>query len=102
MEGRCQRVSLAHQDRVFAFGCDDFDSFTRAFDLGSADEDHLDRFIQKLSLANGAVDLASVSVAAHGDVESAESGLLWILYIGCQQDATRAGTEARFRPDEIF
>jgi len=71
MESCGHYFSLADGDRIVAFGGDDFDSGADAFDLGGADEDHLDRLIAQSALADRTVDLAAVGVAADADVERA-------------------------------
>src|ERR1017187_5084716 len=104
MERRRQRLATAHQHRnsVLAFGRDHFHAFAHAFDLRSADEYHFDGTVKKSAFADGAVDLPSVSIAAHGDVERAQAGLLWILYFCRQQDASRTRAKRRLREHEIF
>ena len=87
---------------IFAFGRDHFHALAHALDLRSADEDHFDGIVKKSPFADGAVDLASVSIAAHGDVERAQAGLLRILYFCGQQDASRARAKGRLRAHEIF
>src|SRR5208282_1013831 len=87
--------------RIFTFRRDHFDAFANAFDFRSADEDHFDGTVKKSAFADGAVDLPSVSIAAHGDVERAQAGLLWILYFCRQQDASRARAKRRLRSHEI-
>src|SRR5208282_4197559 len=86
---------------VLAFGRDHFDAFAHAFDLRSADEHHFDGTVKKSALADGAVDLPSVSIAAYGDVERAEAGLFGILYFCRQQDASRARAKRRLHSHEI-
>ena len=75
MEGGGHRSSLPDGDRVVAFGGDDFDACADLFDFGGADEDHFQRGVAEEALADGAVDLASVGVAADADVEGAEAFL---------------------------
>src|ERR1700687_3512763 len=100
MERRRQRLALAYQHRICTFGRDHFHILADTFDLRSADEDHLNRLVKKPAFADRAVDLASVSIAPHGDIERAESGLLWILHFCSEQDASRAGAKSRFCVDE--
>ena len=106
MERRGQRVALAHQHRdhilTAALGCDHFHIFAGAFDLGSTNKNHFDRLAEKTAFANRAVDLTSVSIAAHGDVECAEARLLGIFDFGRQQDASRAGAKRGLHAHEIF
>ena len=77
--------SLPDGDRVGAFGGDDFDACADAFDFWSPDEDHFQRRIalialNKFALADGAVDLAAVGVAADADIDGTQSRLLRVLY----------------------
>src|SRR6266478_2822094 len=102
MERRGHGLALAHQYGIFAFGRDHFHALAHAFNLRSADEYHFDGIAKKSAFADGAVDLASVSITAHGDVERAEASLLRILDVGGQQDASRACTKGRLRTDEIL
>src|ERR1700686_2967568 len=92
MERRRQRLALAHQHRIFAFGRDYFHALTYAFNLRSADEYHFDGIAEKSAFADGAVNLASVSITPDGNVERTQAGLLRILYFRCQQDSSRART----------
>ena len=48
---RRHRFPLTDGDRIVAFGRDHFDSGTDAFDLGRADEDHLDRGLAEFALS---------------------------------------------------
>src|ERR1700680_4281027 len=79
MEGRGHDSSLPDRYRVVAFRSDDFDSRPDALDLWCADENHFQGRIfcrqrwqlvvahfvlKKFAFADGAVDLASVGVAA--------------------------------------
>src|ERR1039457_4256844 len=102
MERRRQRLTLAHQHRIFAFGRDHFHALANAFDLRSADEYHFNGFVKKSAFADRAVDLASVSIAAHRDVERSQAGLLRVLYFRCEKDASRARAEGRLRIHEIL
>src|SRR5437667_9165050 len=102
MEGGGQGFAFTYHDSVVAFGSNDVHAFTDAFDLGRANEDHLKRMVAKLSFANRAVHLASISVAADGDVESGQSLLLRVFHFGSQQNSARTGTEGRLGMDEIL
>src|SRR2546430_1789092 len=104
MERRGHGLALAHQygDFVTAFRRDHFHALAYAFNLRSADEYHFNGLAKKSAFADGAVDLASVSVAAHGDIERPQAGLLRILYFSGQQDASRAGSKRRLRAHEIL
>ena len=80
MESRGHGSSLPDSNRVGAFGGDDLDALADVLDFGGADEDHFQRRGTEQALADGAVDLASVGVAADADVERAEPGLLGVLH----------------------
>src|ERR1700675_961349 len=102
MERRRQRLAFAQQHRIFTFRRDHFHALAYAFNLRSADEYHLDGLGKKSAFADGAVDLASVSISAHGDVEGPQARLPRILHVGCQQDASSARTEGWLHAHEIF
>src|SRR5258706_4949957 len=104
MELRCHGLALAHQHRHFvaAFRRDHFHALAYAFNLRSADEYHFDGLAKKSAFADGAVDLASVSITAHRDVERAQAGLLRILDVRRQQDASGARTESWLHAHKIF
>jgi hypothetical protein len=74
--------SLADGYGVLPFCREDFDAFADVLDFGGTDEDHFDGRGTEEALAYGAVDLASVGVAADADVEGAEAFLLRILNFG--------------------
>ena len=101
--------SLPDDDGVGAFPGEDFDAFADALDFRSADKDHFERrFIrivgeagQQLALANGAVDLASVGVAADADIEGAESGLRGIFHLGGEENGASTGAESGLDADEL-
>lgn len=103
-------ASLPDSDGVGAFGGEDFDSFAEAFDLGGADEDHFERrpgrivgeWREEFSFADGAVDLASVGIAANADVERSKADLRGIFDIGGEQDGPGAGAEGGLKADELF
>ena len=117
MEGRGHDSSLPDRYRVVAFSSDDFDSRPDALDLWSADENHFQwrvfcrhswhlvvaHFVlKKFAFADGAVDLASVGVAADADVECAEAFLFGIVYFVRKQDRSGAGAECGFHSDKLF
>ena len=110
MEGCSHCSSLPDRDWVGAFGGDDFDGRADAFDFRGADENHLQwglcEFVvpraEKFAFADGTVELASVGVAADGDVDCAEAGLLRIFDFSGQQDRAGAGAEGRLHADELL
>src|SRR5208282_1748075 len=100
---RCRQcLARAYQLGIFAFGRDHFHALAHTFYLGCADEDHLDGMVQESPFADGAVNLAAVGVAPHGDVERTQARLLRIFYFRGEQDASRAGAEGWLRAYEIF
>src|SRR5713226_3506296 len=102
VERGSESFSLADQHRVFAFRRNHFHSRAHAFDLGRADEYHFNGIVQEPPFADGAVDLAAVSITAHRDVERAQAGLLRILNFCGQQDASRASAKSRLSAHEIL
>src|ERR1700682_132989 len=102
MERRGQRLALPDKHGGAAFRRDHFHALAYAFNLRGADEYHFDRIAKKSAFADGAVDLASVSVAADGDIERTQASLLRILDVCGQQDASRARTKGRLRAHELF
>src|SRR5579864_6766429 len=107
MEGGGHHSSLPDSNWICSFGGNDFDAGADALDLGGADEDHLERGVrvkgiaggaavsgrEKLAFADGAVDLASVGIAADAYVEGAQAGLSGIFHFRGEQDCSGAGAE---------
>ncbi len=110
VEGCGDRSSLPDRDWVFALGGDDFDGSAYAPDFGGANEDHLqrrdglvvERALQKLAFADGAVELAPVGIAADGHVDGAQAGLLGVFDFSGKQDCAGAGAEGRLEAYELF
>ena len=114
VEGGGHDASLADGDGriIFALGRDDFDALAEALDLGGADEDHFDRrrgglpfpcfLFQELAFADGAIDLASVGIAADADIDGAQPALLRILNFSSEQDRPRARAEGGLVADELL
>src|ERR1041385_8426252 len=110
MKGCSHSSSLPEGDGVGAFGGEDFDAFADALDFGSANEDHLERRFagivgesgEEFAFADGAVDLASISVAANADVESSKSGLRRIFDFSGEQDCSSAGAESGLEANKLF
>src|SRR5208337_3910914 len=99
--------SLADGYRIFAFGGEDFHAGADALNLRGADEDHLERGASQLSLNQvafpyGAVELASIGVAADADVDRAEAGLFRIFNFRRKQDCAGASAEGGFPSHELF
>jgi hypothetical protein len=94
--------SLSDNNRIGAFGGEDFYAFSDVFDLRGAYEDHFQGGDSEQSFADRAVDLASVGVAPDPNVESSESFLLWILYLGGEQDCSGTGSKGRLDANELL
>src|ERR1700741_4877714 len=78
MEGRGHDIALAHRHRVVVFLGDYFNSPAHALDFGSPNEDHLRGRSGENALADTAIDLPAVGVAANADIESAQPRLLGV------------------------
>ena len=104
VEGCRHRSSLPDRDWqiIFAFGCNDLDARTNVGNLGGADEDHFERSDSEFAFADGAIELASVGVAADADVDGAEAGLLGVFDFGRQQDCAGAGAEGGLQAHELL
>ncbi len=102
VEGGGHGASLPDSDRIGTFGGDDFDAGADMLNFRSADKYHFQRAICEQALADGAVDLTSVGVAADADVERAEAGLFGVLDFCGQQDGAGAGTEGGLEADELL
>ena len=105
---RCSHgSSLPDRNCVRALGGEDFYALSNMLALWGADENHFERRAagvcrKQPALADGAVDLTSVGIAADADVEGAETLLRGILDVGCEQDCSGAGAESRLGLDELF
>jgi len=109
VEGGGHDSSLADGDGIFIFalGGEDFHARADTFDLGSADENHLDwrlaeLLFDKSAFADGAVDLSAVGIAADGDVNCSEAFLSGIFNFICEQDGAGAGAERWLHTDELL
>ena len=102
MERSGDGIALFDRDWITAFCGEDFNTGAKSFDLRSADKDHFGRVAVDQTGADGTVDLASVGIAAHGDVECAQRGLRWVRNFFREHDGAGAGTECRFYLDELF
>src|SRR5689334_23537870 len=100
MEGSSHCFTLFHGYGIIAFGGENFDSRADAIDLGSADEHHLSGMTVDLASADRAVDLTSVSVATHRDVESTQRALRRIGDFFGEHDCSGAGAKCGFRSEE--
>jgi len=110
MEGGGHGSSLPDGDGIWAFGGEDLYAFSDMRDFGSANENHFQRrFVEfalqiadKPALADGAVDLTSIGVAADTNVERAEPGLGRILDFVGEEDGAGTGSESRLEANELF
>jgi hypothetical protein len=102
VEGRGHDFSLADSDRIITLGGDDFHVLPYALDFRCADENHFSWHAGEEALADGAIDLASVGVAADGDVERAQAYLFGIVDFVGQQNRSRTRTKRGFRADELL
>jgi len=116
MKGRGHGSSLPDDNRVGAFGCEHFDTVAEVNNFGCADENHFEGRVaqggvvriaggdmsEEPAFPDGAVDLASVGVAADADVERAEAGLRGILDFFGEQDGARAGSEGGLGVNELL
>ena len=95
MERGGHDVALLHERGLVGEFGEDIDAFADALEDGSADKNHLERFVVQSGFAGDdvAVDLAAVAVAEDSHVEQAERILLWIFYVGSEQDRAGAGAE---------
>jgi len=102
MECSCHGASLPDGNRIATFRGDDFDFASHPRNFRCANKNHLQRTGAELAFANGAIELASIGVAADADIDRAESGLLRIFHIGGQQDCPGAGTEGGLEAHELL
>ena len=74
MKGGGEEIFVLHEDGFAGVFGEDFERVAGAFDDGTADEDHLQRFGFEFARAeeNVASDLAAVSVAENGHVHKTE------------------------------
>src|SRR5439155_9148098 len=79
-----------------------FHARSEALDLRGADENHFCWQSQKVSFADGAVHLASVGIAADGNIERAKSRLFRVLDFSGEQNRTRAGAESWLYANELL
>src|SRR5208283_1113110 len=110
MEGGGHDSSLPDCYRIGAFSGEDFHAGTDAFNFWGADEDHFERRrselavrrAQEFAFPDGAVELASIGVAADADVDRAEAGLFRIFNLRRKQDCAGASAEGGFPSHELF
>jgi hypothetical protein len=102
VEGGGEQVALADEyGSVIASG-ENFDAGAHARDARGADEDHLDGTAGQGSRPgqDGGVDLASVGVAFHRDVERGQRRLRRVQDVFGEQDDAGAGSEGGRPADE--
>lgn len=108
--GHGPSLPYCHRNIIIAFRGDDVDAGADALDFWRADENHLERrcaqlavqIAKKFAFANGTVDLASVGVAADGNIDCAESGLAGILDFRGEQDGSGARAEGGLEAHELL
>src|SRR5690242_20074943 len=100
MERSGDGIALFDRDWITAFCGEDFNTGAKSFDLRSADKDHFGRVAVDQTGADGTVDLASVSIAAHSDIKSTERGLGWVCNFLGEHYGAGASTECGFYLDE--
>jgi hypothetical protein len=95
-----------HGSFIAAFSGEDFNALSHVLDFWGADEDHFQRRIARFqdqpTLADGAVDLASVGVAADADVKGAEAFLLGIFDFRSKENGAGTGAERRLGVHELL
>src|SRR2546430_1459327 len=102
MEGGSHDSSLPHGHGIAALGGNDFHVRSDPFNFGGTDENHLEWRVSQFAGADGAIDLAAVSIASNADVERSQSHLPWIFHFVGQQNSAGAGTKSRFKANELF
>src|SRR5579863_1589197 len=95
MERGGHHVAFLHQSWLVGKFGENLDAFADALENWSTNENHFKRFVVQRRFAGDdvAVDLATVAVAENGHVEQAQRILLWIFYVGCEQDRAGAGAK---------
>jgi len=93
MKGCGHGLALADDHRIVALGGQNFHTFANALDLWRPDENHFDGGIAKQALSDGAVDLASVGVAANADVDCAQAQLSRIFDFLGEENCAGTGSE---------
>ena len=110
VESRGHGSSLPDGHWVGAFGGEDFDAFAKVRNLWGTDEDHFQRRLvllaleieEELAVADRAVDLASVGIAANANVEGSEASLRGIFDLLGEKDGSGAGAEGWLEADELL
>src|ERR1700686_4800992 len=102
MESGSHGLALAHDDRVLPFCSEYFNMRSQTLNFWRTDEYHLDRRAEEKTVADGAFELSTVSVAADADVECAESGLCRVFDFFGKKDGACAGAESWFQANKFF
>jgi hypothetical protein len=102
VEGGGHGFSLLNRYRILPFCSEDFDAFADVLAFRGANENHFDGRCAEEAFADGAIDLASVGVAADSDVEGAQAFLIGILYFGGKEDGSGARAKSGLGANEVL
>src|SRR5579872_5687387 len=95
---------LAHKDGISIAAGEYFDIFAEFQKTRCADEDHLQRSAGQLGVGgfDGAFELASVGVAADGNIEYAQTFLRGIFDLLREKDRSGTGAEGGLGGNEVM
>jgi hypothetical protein len=102
MEGCGHCLALAHDYRIVPFCREDFYVGAELFDLGGADENHLDRRFAEPARTDGAIDLPTVRVTADANIQRAQPGLVRIRNFFREHNGPGAGAEGGLEAYKLF
>src|SRR5437867_253814 len=102
MEGCGDDVTLPDQDGILAFRSQHLHTGAESRYLRSPNENHLDGRSLEPTFADGAIDLAPISIAAHTDINRTETNLLRVFHFPGQKDRAGTGAERRFQTHELL
>src|SRR5579872_541557 len=99
-----QHMFLAHEYGVSVAASEHFDILAEFEKAGCADEDHLQRSAWQLGVGgfDGAFELASVGVAADGNIEYAQTFLRGIFDLLREKDRSGTGAEGGLGGNEVM
>ena len=81
VEGGGHGSALTDRYGIGALGRDDFDTCSDVLDFGGADEDHFQRRAAEKTLADRAVDLAAIGIAADANIDGSKASLLRVFHL---------------------